>query len=243
MRGSGQVARLAAVAVVVLSALALVSLAARSGRTEPVTPAPSGSSAPPLVEVTSASYKQPDGGEVGQAEDTSGGQMPDALVWVLSLILLGLVAVGLALWATVFRPRVQLPALGGPQTSVGAAPVPDAVDAARLAAAVDAGLQELADGGPGEGVIACWVQLERAAAEAGTHRAQPDTPSELAGRLIDRHDVSSAPLLRLADLYREARYSRHPVTEAARAEARAALEQVQAELAAMPAGSPRGAPR
>ena len=104
-----------------------------------------------------------------------------------------------------------------------------------------AGLYELADGGPGEGVIACWVQLERSAADAGTHRARPDTPSELAGRLIDRHDVSSAPLLRLAELYREARYSRHVLPESARTEARAALEQVAAELAARPAGAPRAA--
>ena len=107
---------------------------------------------------------------------------------------------------------------------------------------MDAGRRELEDGGPGEGVTACWVQLERAAAEAGTHRAQPDTPSELAGRLIDRHDVAPAPLLRLADLYREARYSRHALPESARTEARAALEQIAAELAATPVGSRRPAP-
>jgi hypothetical protein len=80
------------------------------------------------------------------------------------------------------------------------------------------------------------VLLERAAADAGTHRAAPDTPSELAGRLIDRHAVSSAPLLRLADLYREARFSRHELPESARTEARAALEQLRAELEASPVG-------
>jgi hypothetical protein len=143
----------------------------------------------------------------------------------------------------VVRPRIDLPAVRGATPEVaGAARAPDAVDSARLAAAVEAGLRELADGGPGEGVVACWVLLERAAADAGTHRAQPDTPSELAGRLIDRHDVSPAPLLRLAELYREARYSQHVLPESARAEARAALEQVAAELAATPAGYRRVAP-
>jgi hypothetical protein len=126
---------------------------------------------------------------------------------------------------------------GASPPNAGAAPAADAVDSARLAAAVDAGLRELADGGPGEGVVACWVQLERAAADAGTHRTQPDTPSELAGRLIDRHDVSPAPLLRLAALYREARFSAHVLPESARTEARAALEQIAAELAATPVGS------
>jgi hypothetical protein len=115
--------------------------------------------------------------------------------------------------------------------------VEDEVAPPPLADAVAEGLRELDQGGPGGGVVACWVQLERAAADAGTHRAAPDTASELVGRLIDRHSVSSGPLLRLADLYREARYSRHELPESARTEARVALEQLRAELEASPVGS------
>ena len=100
-----------------------------------------------------------------------------------------------------------------------------------LVAAVEAGLRELEEGGPGEGVVACWVQLERAAEEAGAGRAAPETPSELAGRLIDTHGVEAGPLVRLAELYREARYSTHPVPESARTEARSLLEEVRADLA------------
>jgi hypothetical protein len=113
----------------------------------------------------------------------------------------------------------------------------DEVTPPPLADAVAEGLRELDQGGPGEGVVACWVQLERAAADAGTHRAAPETASELVGRLIDRHPVSSGPLLRLADLYREARYSRHELPESARTEARVAMEQLRAELVASPVGS------
>jgi hypothetical protein len=58
----------------------------------------------------------------------------------------------------------------------------------------------------------------------------------LAGRLIDRHAVSSGPLLRLADLYREARFSRHELPESARTEARAALLRLRTELDASPVG-------
>ena len=169
--------------------------------------------------------------------------MPIVLVTVVSIALAALALSAAMGWSVAVRPRLELPKVGGTAGETGgAAPAPDAVDSARLAAAVRAGLRELHDGGPGEGVIACWVLLERAAADAGTHRVPPDTPSELAGRLIDRHDVSPAPLLRLARLYREARYSRHVLPESARTEARAALEEVAAELARRPIGAVRTGP-
>jgi hypothetical protein len=243
VRGSGRTARVAAVAVVVLSALALVALAARSERAVTVTAAATPTVTPSAAPITSGRYQQPDGGEAKPGKDTSGGEMPDALVVVVSLAIVVLGASAVMVFAVAVRPRVELPDLGGggPDRPGAAAPAADATDPARLAAAVRVGLEELAEGGPGEGVIACWVQLERAAADAGTHRVRPDTPSELAGRLIDRHDVSPAPLLRLAELYREARYSRHVLPESARTEARVALEQVATELAARPAGALRAA--
>jgi Domain of unknown function (DUF4129) len=241
VRGSGLPARLAAAAVV-LCALALVGLAARSGRTETVTPLVTASETPSYSPAPTGPYKELEPEPAGDTADTSGAEMPDILVVAIWLAILGLAASAAMLWVLAIRPRLGLPGRAAPREVAGAAPASDAVDPARLAAAVDAGLRELADGGPGEGVVACWVQLERAAADAGTHRSQPDTPSELAGRLIDRHDVSPVPLLRLADLYREARYSRHVLPESARTEARAALEQIAAELAATPAGSRRTAP-
>lgn len=238
MRGSGPAARVVAVAVVILSALAIVALAARSDRAGTVTAVATPTATVSRPAVTSGAYRQPDSGAVDRGADTSGDEMPDGLVVVVALAIVALGAAAAMAWVVVVRPQVGLPELGAPD-GARAAPEADAVDSARLAAAVQAGLRELADGGPGEGVVACWVLLERAAADAGTHRAQPDTPSELAGRLIDRHDVSPAPLLRLAELYREARYSRHVLPESARTEARAALEQVAAELAAAPVWSRR----
>jgi hypothetical protein len=243
VRGSGPAARLAAAAVVVLSALAIVSLAARSERASTVTAESTPTATVSRAPITSGPYKQRETVPAGDTKDTSGAEMPDILVVVVSLAILALAAAASTLLAVAVRPRIDLAAVRGAAPEVaGAARGPDTVDSARLAAAVEAGLRELEDGGPGEGVVACWVQLERAAADAGTHRAQPDTSSELAVRLIDRHDVSPAPLLRLASLYREARYSRHVLPESARTEARAALEQVAAELAVTPVGSRRVAP-
>jgi hypothetical protein len=241
VRGSGRGARLAAVAVVVLSALVLVTLTARSGRTETVRPITSPTPIPeetPSVSVGLVDEKTPP----PPPQDSSRG-MPDLLLLLLAVLALGLIAVSFLFWTTVLRAGLRLPGSsyrGPPPAGRGA--VPDEVDPAPLADAVDAGLRRLEDGSPGEGIVACWVQLERAAADAGTHRAAPDTPSELAGRLIDRHDVTPGPLLRLADLYREARYSRHRLPESARDQARAALEAVRAELEASVVGSRREAP-
>ena len=237
MVGSGRSARLAAVAVVVLSALVLVSLAARSGRTETVRPVTTPAQTP-TEPLPSASTALRD--EAPPAPDTS-AEMPEGLVLLLALLLFGLIAVSLLFWTTVLRaePRPRRRGHAGPQPPPRDGTAADQVDPAPLADAVQAGLRHLQDGSPGEGIVACWVQLERAAADAGTHRTAPDTPSELAGRLIDRHDVTPGPLLRLADLYREARFSRHELPESAREAARAALEAVRAELEASVVGTRR----
>jgi hypothetical protein len=106
-------------------------------------------------------------------------------------------------------------------------------------AAVDAGLAELddADADPRRAVIACWVRLEAAAATAGTQRSPGDTSTELVSRLLARHYVSGAVLTALAEVYREARFARHPVDETTREQARTALRLLRDELSA---GARRG---
>jgi hypothetical protein len=238
VRGAQNTARLITVAVVVLSALILIALAARSDRAPLLAPkqvaaGPTGVIGGPTASPTSPSET----GTAGQSQSRSPRE-PDWLIWfgatvaIAPLVLALLFAPAMlyipagGLWFGRREPRSDEP----PEIDDEVAPPP-------LVDAVAEGLRELDQGGPGEGVVACWVQLERAAADAGTHRAAPDTASELVGRLIDRHPVSSSSLLRLAELYREARYSRHELPESARAEARAALEQLRAELSASPVGS------
>jgi Domain of unknown function (DUF4129) len=230
--------RLITVAVVVLSALTLIALAARSDRAptlapKPVAASPTAVVAPPAGSPTLA----PDGGRAAPVESTPLDQ-PNWAIWFVAAL-----TVAPLLFALVFAPAMLYIPGGGlwfgrPEPRSAEPPdVEDEVAPPPLADAVAEGLRELDQGGPGEGVVACWVQLERAAADAGTHRGAPDTASELVGRLIDRHPVSSGPLLRLAELYREARYSRHQLPESARTEARLALEQLRAELEASPVGS------
>jgi Domain of unknown function (DUF4129) len=118
---------------------------------------------------------------------------------------------------------------------------PDPDQARRLRAAIDEGLNELAetDADPRRAVIACWVRLERAAAAAGTGREPGDTSSDLVGRVLARHQVSREMLATLAALYREARFAPHDVPPATRDQARAALRQIRDELGAAPTGGPR----
>jgi hypothetical protein len=102
----------------------------------------------------------------------------------------------------------------------------------RLADAVESGLAAVDSGTATDGVIACWVALEGAAASAGVGRQASETPAEFTVRVLGVGGVSEPELLRLAQLYREARYSTHGSSEDARAQARAALVRLRDELAA-----------
>jgi hypothetical protein len=114
----------------------------------------------------------------------------------------------------------------------------------RLAEAVESGLATVDSGTATDAVIACWVALEDAAASAGVARAESETPAEFTVRVLGVGGISEPELLRLAALYREARYSTHGSTEEARGEARAALIRLRDELAAaMAARAARAAAR
>jgi hypothetical protein len=106
----------------------------------------------------------------------------------------------------------------------------------KVVAAVDAGLAELADtdADPRRAVIACWVRLERAAADAGTPRERGDTPTDLVQRLLAAHAVSRPVLDRFAAVYREARYATHVIDERMRETAVSSLRQLRDELAGVP---------
>jgi hypothetical protein len=237
VRGAQNMARLVTVAVVVVSALMLIALAARSDRAPLLAPKQVAAPAGVITEPTASPTSTSGTGSAGQSRSGSQHQ-PNWLVWFGAIVAIAPVVIALLFApAMLYVPDVGLWFGRREPRSAEPAEVDDEVAPPPLVDAVAEGLRELDQGGPGEGVVACWVQLERAAADAGTHRAAPETASELVGRLIDRHPVSSGPLLRLADLYREARYSRHELPESARAEARTALEQLRAQIVSSPVGS------
>jgi hypothetical protein len=169
--------------------------------------------------------------------ENSGVQLPDWLVGVAQVLCVAVVlaAVGLVLWLLL---------RGGLRARRGK--LPETAEPAKVAredvlAVVDAGLSELddSDADPRRAVIACWVRLEQAAAAAGTPRAPGDTSTDLVGRLLAEHQVSALVLYQLAEVFRLARYATHTVDSAMRDQARAALQQLRAELARpAPVGTP-----
>jgi Domain of unknown function (DUF4129) len=108
---------------------------------------------------------------------------------------------------------------------------PDEV-ASQVTATLDNTLAAFRQGDRQRAVIACWIRLEQIAEAAGFARQRSETSTELADRWLARLPLSRQPLLTLAELYREARYSSHRVSDAALDTARSALEQLRREITA-----------
>jgi hypothetical protein len=107
-------------------------------------------------------------------------------------------------------------------------------DPARLVQAItdDAAEQDrrLQEGDPRNAIVAAWSRFEVQGRAAGVERRSWETSSEYAIRILDRVSADSGAVNRLAGLYREARFSEHPITEQHRADALEALAQVRRSL-------------
>lgn len=105
----------------------------------------------------------------------------------------------------------------------------DVVPEVLLDAALE-GERQLSRGTPANAVVAAWVALEDACRAAGIRDDDSRTSAELVTTVLRSHRVDRAPLDALAALYREARFSSHPIGEEQRSAARESLVQVQADL-------------
>jgi hypothetical protein len=101
------------------------------------------------------------------------------------------------------------------------------IDERELAVEFDAARTALAGGSPRNAIVACWMQLERDAAEAGLPRDAAETSAEYVERVVAASSLDPAPIGELAALYREARFSRHDLRDDHRARALAALNRVE----------------
>ena len=112
----------------------------------------------------------------------------------------------------------------------------DADDALAAAVAADAGAQlaALGEGTPRNGIVACWARFEDQAAAAGVRPEEWETSSEFALRILEMVQADTSAVAGLAELFREARYSEHEVTEAQRAAAIAMLGRIHASLGRRP---------
>jgi LPXTG-motif cell wall-anchored protein len=142
------------------------------------------------------------------------------LLWGL-LIALGVAAVvfGLVMVLRHRRPITVLP------------PGEVEFDPVDLRAAVTSGrtaLRELDDARAA--IIACYVAMEKSLAKKGAARAAADTPDELLTRATAEGIVHGTAARRLTRLFYEARFSRHPLTDADREQAGRALDELAGEL-------------
>lgn len=108
--------------------------------------------------------------------------------------------------------------------------------AAALTAAVDAAEERLLGPGDARAAIVAAYAAMAASISAGLARrggaARPsDTPTELLARAVSAGLVRPGPAADLTGLFREARFSRHPMGEAERRAAERALAGVRDELA------------
>jgi hypothetical protein len=192
-------------------------------------PAPTDSAAPSAGGSESASPPAHASAQA-DADESQPFVLPGWIETTAAAVCLAIVVVlaGFLLWYVV-RDTVQ--ARGRPVT-VDKAPPGPVSHVAQVAAALDAGLDQLTRDGsdPRSVVIACWVRLEDAAAAAGTPRRASDAPADYVLRLLTDHQVSRTVLDRFAGVYRQARYSTGPVDDSMRRAAVAALEHLRAEL-------------
>jgi len=227
------------VAVVLMlgvAAVALVVLASAGGSVQPYSESTKSAEPRPIVTRTPADGATPPQGSPPVRKDTKPFETPAwvKFLWQAVFYTAATIFVLLLLRA-LYRllNKVEIPA---PERSDSDW---ERMKVDRLADAVESGLAAVDSGTATDGVIACWVALEGAAASAGVERQASETPAEFTVRVLGVGDVSEPELLRLAQLYREARYSTHGSSEEARTQARAALVRLRDELAAAIASRPR----
>ncbi len=211
----------AVVGVVLTGCVFLVVLLAASSSGTPVFVAGRGSATPtPSATPTSIPAPVPTGLLRVRASGTASGFaalgiLGIAFAAIFLILAIGILAVAGRSAFSTFRSRNAVRTANALRDVVdGGSTRADAVGRAL------ADLQRaVVEGSPRAGIVAAWVRLEQLAADSGVPLRLSETPAELTIRVLDGLDVPGRYVLRLADLYREARFSDHRMTEADRSEA------------------------
>ncbi|SDS66441.1 protein of unknown function [Streptomyces sp. TLI_053] len=154
--------------------------------------------------------------------DSSLSGVVPLLFGVLLVLLVIAVVVGavLLLQLRIVRRRPPTPLPAAPDRSEDA-----------LAAAVVTGRRALTGADARAAVIACYAAMETSLAASGLSRRAPDSPTELLERAVADDRVDPVHARALTALFREARYSTHPMDETHVRRARTALDGLAARLA------------
>ena len=170
--------------------------------------------------------------DVAQADGRTPLELPGFIEVVARIVFFACLAT-FAVMASVFlwrhRPQIRWPRWRRP----GRADF-DVLDDVAASVAADADEQRAAldRGAPRNAIVECWLRLEAAVIAAGVERAPSDTSAELTERVLASCRVDGAAISTLAALYREARFSEHPMGEESRRSAIDALDVVHVGLRA-----------
>jgi hypothetical protein len=165
------------------------------------------------------------------APDHAGTNIIDYLVPPM-LILMALIVVGTIISSRRQRRAAIAWAAAGELPEAPAHPG----TAESLARAAEVGLAEIGDltREPREAIIACYAAMERELTHVpGAVPQDCDTPSEVLARAVDRDALHADSAAQLVELFEEARFSPHVMTERHRDVAVDALRLVLAELRSM----------
>ncbi|MBD3783381.1 MAG: DUF4129 domain-containing protein [Micrococcales bacterium] len=160
-----------------------------------------------------------------------------ALGWLAVAIVAGAV---LALLVAAVRAWLASRQDRGVDEDARAGPDLERVGAA-LALDAEGRLGALGRGTPAEGIIAAWARLEETLRGSGVPLPASRTSTETTVAVLSRFRVDATTLRSLAELYREASWSAHPLTEDDRDRAEGALRELDAALSAARSVSPGAA--
>jgi hypothetical protein len=151
-----------------------------------------------------------------------------ALAMALGVMLIRWAWIVVCFWATVLRRRRER--VIAPAGDFTVLPGAHLDDTPQLALDLEAQLGALAEGDARNAIVACWLQLERDVAAAGLPRTPAETSAEFTERVLARAVVDTAAVVDLADSYREARFSRHELSDTDRDRAVDALRRIHSSL-------------
>lgn len=137
--------------------------------------------------------------------------------------------------AAVIAARVRRGGPAQPETGFVAGVVPAPTAGETLARAAELGLTRITDRSrePREAIIACYAVMERHLADVPDVAPREfDTATEVLARAVEHHALPAGNASRLVELFTEARFSPHLMTERHRADAVAILSLVLDELRA-----------
>lgn len=163
---------------------------------------------------------------INQAPHAPGNVQLGPFLTILGIVV-GVTVIAIAVFIVV---RLMRRPMAAPIQGL-ALPAQEIVDDAELERAMLAGRGAL-EGEARAAIIACYAAMEASLSAAGVTLLNSDSPADLLARAAAGGLIQGAAPGRLAELFREARFSTHELGESKLVEARAALDEILAQVTA-----------